>query len=211
MKNIAIFGGTFDPVHNGHIKTSLSIQSCFNFDTYFFLPCKSPVIKAPSLATNKQRVDMLQIALQNYQTFKIDLREINRDSPSYMVHTLEHFRNEYKEASITLILGYDALISLPKWYHWKELILLANLLVINRPEFSEKPIPSEITEFIKKHEKKHNNEVLTNKSGVIVFFDAGNHPISSTAIRNAIKDHHVVDEELPKAVYQYIIEQGLYQ
>lgn len=211
MQKIAILGGTFDPVHNGHIKTSLCIQMQFNFDKYFFLPCKSPVLKPLSLATNQQRVTMLTLALKDYKQFQIDLREINRESPSYMLTTLESFRKEYQDASITLIIGYDAFLLLNRWYQWHKLIDLANFLVINRPECSDQVIPDELIQLIKKHEKKSKDDLLTHQSGVVFFLDAGYYAISSTAIRQSISQHQNISHELPESVYQYIIEQKLYQ
>ena len=111
MHSIAIFGGTFDPIHNGHILTSLAIQKSFQFSSYRFIPCKVPAIKPASTASTEQRIHMLRLALKNYNQFEIDLREIKRDTPSYMVETLKSLRKDYPYASITLILGFDAFLS----------------------------------------------------------------------------------------------------
>lgn len=211
MRSIAILGGTFDPVHTGHLQTSLNIQSLFNFDTYYFLPCKIPALKPPAFANNQQRIDMLELAIKGHPKFKIDLREINRDSPSYMVETLQSFRSEYQNASITLILGYDSLLSLSQWHQWKNIIKLANLLVINRHEFSNCSIPKEIATLIESHLEKNNNNLLKHKAGLICFFDAGNYEISSSDIRDKLKQQKSVNSNLPKEVYEYIKQWELYQ
>lgn len=210
MRSIAILGGTFDPVHNGHIQTSLFIQSSFNFDTYYFLPCKTPIIKPPTCVSAQQRIEMLQLAIKNYPAFKLDLREIKRDSPSYMVETLTSFREENKDAAITLIMGYDAFLSLPQWHQWEKIITLANLLVINRSQFSAYPIPETIKKLLTKHKTEIKTDLSTKSAGVIYLFNAGNYEISSTHIREELKENKPVETKLPKEVYEYIKLQALY-
>lgn len=211
MHSIAIFGGTFDPVHNGHIKTSLTIQSYFRFDSYYFLPCKNPTIKPQSSASSKQRVEMLELAIKPYSDFKIDTREIDRDTPSYMTYTLQSVRSEHNNASLTLIIGYDALLSLPGWYQWEKIITLANLLVINREEFSQQPIPEPIKNLLNQNRNDDKNALLSHKSGIMCLFDAGHYDIASTRIREQLKQHKELKNELPESVYDYIKRQGLYQ
>lgn len=210
MHSIAIFGGTFDPIHNGHLQTSLAIQTYFKFDDYVFLPCKIPAIKPPALANNQQRINMIELAIKNYPSLKIDLREIERDTPSYMVDTLESFRLQYPEAAITLIIGYDSFISLPRWYQWEKLITLANILVINRDEFAQQEIPIVMHNFLKTHQSNDQNALLKHQAGTVFLFDAGHYVISSTAIREELKQEKDVSLKLPKEVYQYIKDEGLY-
>lgn len=188
MQHIAIFGGTFDPIHNGHLKTSQSIQNYFKFDSYRFLPCKIPTIKPAAQASNEQRIKMIELAIQDYPEFQIDKREIERDSPSYMVDTLQSFKKEYPKASITLIIGYDAFLSLPRWYQWEKLISLAHLLVINRNEFADSIIPESMQAFLKQYQTEDKTVLLKQPAGTVFLFDAGHYLISSTAIRAAIKN-----------------------
>lgn len=211
MRTIAIFGGTFDPVHNGHIQTSINIQSNFNFDTYCFLPCKLPALKAPALASNEQRVNMLELAIKEYPAFSIDLREIDRESPSYMKETLENFRVENENASLTLIMGYDAFLSLPYWHEWQKIIKLANLLVINRNEFSQSPMPAPIKELVNRYQVMDKLSLLNSKAETIYFFNAGDYDISSTEIRSKLKHNKAPEDELPQNVYKYIKMWQLYQ
>lgn len=211
MNSIAIFGGTFDPIHQGHVQTSLSIQSNFNFDSYYFLPCKIPVLKSAAYANNQQRIDMIELVIKNHPEFKVDLREIKRDSPSYMVETLTSFREENKEASLTLILGYDAFLTLPQWHHWKEIIKLSNLLIINRNQFSSVSMPEEIKELLMHHTTELKTDILSKKAGFIYLYDAGNYEISSTHIREALKKNKQMSEQVPEEVAQYIKQWALYQ
>ncbi|WP_454782554.1 nicotinate-nucleotide adenylyltransferase [Legionella sp. WA2022007384] len=211
MHSIAIFGGTFDPIHNGHLQASISIQSYFKFDSYIFLPCKVPTIKPPSLANKAQRIEMIKLAIQEIPDFKLDLREIERDTPSYMVETLHSFRLEYPNASITLIIGYDAFLSLPHWYQWEKIITLANLLVINRIEFADKALPEIMQRFLKKYQRTSKDQVLNAQAGNVFLFDAGHYEISSTALREAIKKGADVQDKLPYRIYEYIKSQELYR
>ncbi|HAT1885982.1 TPA: nicotinate-nucleotide adenylyltransferase [Legionella pneumophila subsp. pneumophila] len=211
MHSIAIFGGTFDPVHNGHIKTSLAIQANFGFDSYYFLPCKSPAIKPPSFASSEQRVEMLKLALKPYPDFKIDTRELDRDTPSYMVYTLQSFRQEYTDSSLTLIIGYDGLLTLPQWYQWEKIIFLANLLVINREEFFQQPVPKSVQTLLNQYRNDDKNILLNHHAGSICLYNAGHYDISSTKIREQLKQHKDVKNNLPDLVYDYIKKQGLYQ
>ena len=211
MHSIAIFGGTFDPIHNGHLNISNAIQNFFNFDSYLFLPCKIPTLKPPAFASNQQRIEMLELALKDYPQFKIDLREINRLSPSYMVDTLQSFRKEYRNDSITLIMGYDAFTSLPQWHQWDKIIKLANLLIINRVDCLKHPPQEPINQLITNHKNNSKDVLLHSMAGVINFFDAGNYTISSTDIRKRIQLHQSVNNKLPNKVYDYIKRMKLYQ
>ena len=211
MYSLAILGGTFDPVHNGHLKTSITIQEQFQFDSYRFLPCKIPTLKPSSVANSEQRIAMLELAIEKHSGFSIDLREINRETPSYMVDTLKSLRLEYQNASITLVLGYDAFLSLPKWHQWEQLINLANLLVINRSSCSTLPIPPELNTLLTHCRTTDRKLLLAQASGLIYEFDAGNYAISSTEIRDALKKQVHLQTQLPNEVYAYIKQLGLYR
>jgi nicotinate-nucleotide adenylyltransferase len=212
MHSIAIFGGTFDPVHNGHIQVSLNLQRAFGFDSYRLLPCKIPAIKALAHASVQQRIDMLRLAIAQHEVLTLDVCEIERDTPSYMVYTLENFRAEYKNAAITLVLGFDAFLTLPQWFQWEKIITLANVLIIKRGDFGDTlNIDAPLKQLLEQHETNDQNKLLCTPNGVIYFFDAGAYPIASTTIRNAIKQHINVEPLLPKAIHDYIVTHNLYR
>jgi nicotinate-nucleotide adenylyltransferase len=154
---------------------------------------------------------MIRLAINNSPDFEVDLREIERNTPSYMVDTLESFRLEYPNASITLIIGYDAFISLPRWHQWEKLITLANILVINRNEFAQQSMPKSLNSFLAQHQSKNKDTLLNQKAGIIFLFDAGHYEISSTTIRDEIKRKEDVALKLPENVLKYIKDEQLYQ
>jgi nicotinate-nucleotide adenylyltransferase len=210
MHTIAIFGGTFDPIHNGHLNVSLNIQTDFKFDSYLFLPCKVPTMKPSAIAKEQDRINMIKLAIKNYPDFKIDLREIERDTPSYMVKTLESFRFEFPDSAITLIIGYDSFLTLPHWYEWEKLITLANILVVKRNECSKLELSNQMHDFLKKYQSMDKTSILKKSKGVIFLFDAGHYPLSSTEIRKKLKQKKDLGAVIPKEVYQYIKDEGLY-
>lgn len=210
MRSVAVFGGTFDPVHQGHILTSNAIQSFFHFDSYYFLPCNIPVLKSPAHALKQQRIEMLQLAIKPYAFFDLDLREINRNTPSYMVDTLKSFRADYNDASLTLVMGYDAFLSLPQWHQWEQLISLANLLVIERPMVLDTHLDKKLTCFFNEHQTVRKEDLLQNKCGFIYLFNAGNYAVSSTEIRRTLKENKGAIGNLSKEVHEYIQLNNLY-
>lgn len=212
METLAIYGGTFDPVHKAHIATALKIQDEFHFDAFHFVPCKTPLVKAPSSASAKQRADMLSLAIEAYPKFHIDLREIRRDTPSFMSETLKSYRKEYPDSAITLILGKDAFLSLPRWHEWEKLPELANILVMERPqENTAPPLPQSLQNLLEQHQSNHFLDVLQSPFGKIVQFNAGNYDLSSTVIRKKIQENLSVAEDLDPAVLTYIQKFGLYR
>lgn len=211
MKKIAIFGGTFDPPHVGHLKIAQTVQDTFSFERFLFLPCKSPVLKAETQTSAKHRLQMLKLMLKPFQEFTIDTREIYRDTPSYMVYTLESFHKDFGEqTTFTLMLGFDAFVQLPQWYQWEKILKQCNLLVINRPSSFIKDMPTILRSIYQQQPQLSCAELLQKPYGKIVFFDAGDYPISSTLIRQQLAQHAPIEQYLDKNVYHYIRKHHLY-
>ena len=215
MNNLLIFGGTFNPIHCGHLNTAITVQQFFHFERVAFLPCKLPVLDKQSLtAPIQHRLIMLNLALAEqakHYHFYVASNEIVRDSPSYTLTTLNEFRNECGQAlPITLLLGLDTFCQLPQWHQWEQLIKLANLLVINRTGYSENQLPAEMKALLLAHETADPKALLKRSHGLIARFDAGNYDISSTRVRNSLIAKKLPNNFLPKTVSNYIIEKKLY-
>jgi nicotinate-nucleotide adenylyltransferase len=211
VSSLAIYGGTFDPPHNGHLNTAIAIQNYFHFERFLFLPCKVPVLKEAALATTEERLHMLQLALSDFKTFTIDPREIERETPSYMVDTLRSYREEWGEKlSITLCMGLDTFKQLHLWHEWQAIISLCHLLIMKRPSVDENTLPLPLKKLLSK-QVKDKKLLLNSPSGKLFYFDAGQYPISSTALREQLIQGKDVSAYIPANVYSYIKKQALYR
>lgn len=211
LSNLAIYGGTFDPPHNGHLNTAIAIQNYFHFERFLFLPCKMPVLKEAALATTEERLHMLNLALSDTPEFIIDPREIERETPSYMVNTLRSYREEFgHKLSITLCMGLDTFKQLHLWHEWQEIINLSNLLIMKRPAVDENKLPLRLKDLLSKP-VKDKKVLLNSPSGKLFYFDAGQYPISSTELREQLIQGNDVSAYIPANVYSYIKKQALYR
>ena len=134
---IGILGGTFDPVHFGHLRMALELHENLAMEKILFVPCRIPVHKEKVYANVDDRLAMLQLAIAGQPGFVIDEREIRRDTSSYMVLTLESLREEakYTLKPLCLIVGIDALATLSSWYRWHDFLSLCHIIGVTRPDF----------------------------------------------------------------------------
>lgn len=215
MKHLLVFGGTFDPVHWGHIRVAQTVQAHWHFDQFLFLPCKIPVLKTPAQASAQHRANMLQIMLKDQPAsfyFSLDCREIERPEPSYMLTTLRELRQTHGKAlPITILIGYDSFCELPKWHRWRDLLSLANILVIQRDAFQSDQLSDTLNTYLQTHLVYTPDALLTTSHGCIMMFDAGNYDISSTHIRNCLLIQQNCDDKVPKVVMDYIVKHQLYR
>jgi len=130
---ICILGGTFDPVHFGHLRPALDVQQSLDIPRVHLLPCRLPPHRDPPQGSPEQRLELLRLAIADEPALDIDARELGRDGPSYMVDTLESLRAEKGEESLCLALGMDALLGLESWHRWREIAKLCHLVVMQRP------------------------------------------------------------------------------
>lgn len=131
---IGIFGGTFDPVHYGHLRSALEVSEIAGLSEIRFIPSQRPPHRGTPGATPRQRLEMLKTALDKAPpSFQIDTREMERSGPSFMVDTLRSLRHDIGLRPMALILGADAFRGLEGWHQWPELFDLAHILIMQRP------------------------------------------------------------------------------
>lgn len=210
IKTIGLLGGTFDPVHNGHLRMALELYQQLQLDEVRFIPCQQPVIDKSAQVSAEHRLAMLQLGIQQQTGFKIDTRELNRSTPSYSIDTLISLRTELEDAALCFIIGSDSLINLPRWHRWQELINYAHLIIIPRPDHNV-PSTGILAEFIKHHQIT--DPVLLKEKTAGFLYVAPFTPlmISSTYIRQQIQTNLSPRYLLPDEVLSYIKQNNLYR
>jgi len=203
---IGIFGGTFDPIHYGHLRSALELKELFELDHVRLIPCAQPVHRDLPTASALQRLEMLQLATQNQTDLIVDDQELQREGGSYTFHTLENLRRNYPEKSLLLFVGSDAFNEFTTWFRWRELFDFAHIVVISRPNTALKPL----NDFFKSRLTNDKNQ-LKQMAGHL-FICSTNHPhaISATAIRGMIAAQQNPRCLLPDAVIDYIFQHQLY-
>ncbi len=133
MRSVVVFGGTFDPVHVGHLRVALEASEFFDADVRL-MPARTPPHRPPPKASAQQRTALLELAVAGLAMLSIDTRELRRDGPSYTFDTLTDLRCELgRDVPIVLLLGDDAFAGLPTWHRWRGLFGLAHIAVMTRP------------------------------------------------------------------------------
>lgn len=211
---IVILGGSFDPVHNGHIALGEYFASLLQADELRIIPAGNPWQKNSLHASSIDRIEMLKRAF-NHQMFLIviDEQEIHRTVITYTIDTLKALRKEFGSmVSMIFLIGADQLLSLNTWYSWKELFNYVHLCVTTRPGFevNSKNIPNIIKqEFI--HRTSNINILRNTSHGKVYFTNNVNINISSTMIRNLLKQNKQPISLIPRKVLEYIEQYHLYQ
>jgi len=209
INRVAIFGGSFDPIHLGHVQIASEIQARLDFDRFIFLPCGQPALKQSCQAAVHDRLAMLKLALADYPKFEISTFELFQPGPSYTIDALIHFRQTFGEhMSISFILGHDAMAKLMNWHHWHRLLDYAHFIYHNRPMLKPK-FPRALKHYIQQHQAADPSILLSSSHGYILPLEVQAYPISSSMIRTAIQAQHSVAGMHPK-VYEYILKQDLY-
>jgi nicotinate-nucleotide adenylyltransferase len=209
-KTIGILGGTFDPIHFGHLRIALELHQQLRWQEVRFIPCRKPVLHKTTQASAQQRLTMLRKAIKNQPGFVIDDRELRRDTPSYTIDTLISLREELGDVALCLILGSDSVNNLPSWHRWQELIRLAHLVIVPRPGH---PLLTSgpVAKLIQQYRTVTPNQLQHNAAGRILITPLTPLPISATEIRRQITKGLSPRYLLPDAVYTYIQQQNLYK
>jgi nicotinate-nucleotide adenylyltransferase len=209
-KKIGIFGGTFDPIHIGHLRMALELKEQLGLDEMRLLPCHQPPHRDAPQVSSTQRVEMLRIALQDCPELQLDERELQRDKPSYTYDTLLELRAELgDEVSLVLCMGEDAYAGLPNWYCWQELIRLAHIVVIARPGWAI-PESGDARDLLNKQQRELKS-LDCEPAGSIVLQSPRLLPISATEIRQQIQAGKSAQFLVPDAVWNYIKANQLYR
>ncbi|MEQ1546017.1 nicotinate-nucleotide adenylyltransferase [Methyloglobulus sp.] len=204
---IGIFGGTFDPVHYGHLRSALEVKEIFGLEEVRLIPSSQPPHRSQPHATANMRVQMLNLAIANQPDLTIDTREIDRAGASYMVLTLESLRQDFPDQPLLLFVGSDAFSQLTSWYQWQRLFDFAHIVVLTRPGFSV----LQLDEFFAVRQTSDREQLSEHLSGKLYCQPITQLDISATAIRKIFADRRSPAFLLPDAVIAYISQNKLYQ
>ncbi len=207
---IGIFGGTFDPIHYGHLRTALDVKQALDIDDMRLVPCRIPPHRDLPGASSEQRCAMLELALHGQDDLHLDLRELQRDGPSYMVDTLQSLRDEIDDTPLCLVLGEDAFAGLASWHQWERLIDLAHIVVMSRPGQAV-TIEDRVAALVAGHQVENLAELQAFPAGKLAFCPVTPLTLSATAIRALLTRGLSPRYMLPDSVLAYIQEQGIYR
>jgi len=207
---IGILGGTFDPIHYGHLRTALDVQEYLSLEQVRFIPCGEPAHRNKPIAEPLQRLAMVRAAITGQKDFVADDREIRRDGPSYMVDTLASLQQDFSSKSFCLILGTDAFNSLDQWHQWERILDIANIVVMQRPAMQgQNEINKRLFSQLQDHfvEAK---DLKTKQNAGISFVPVTQLDISATKIRQQWKQNKDIRFFLPDSVLTLIQQQNIY-
>jgi nicotinate-nucleotide adenylyltransferase len=209
MRTIGILGGTFDPVHIGHLRTAFELLGSCGLSEVRFIPCGIPPHRPPPVAPAELRLQMLQAALAGEQRFRVDDRELRRPGPSYMVDTLDSLRSEVADASLSLLLGADAFVGLPDWHRWQDIPRLAHLIVVHRPGW-QLPVTGPLAALLDERHAAGAAALRREPAGLVLAQPVTQLEVSSSAIRALVGRGGDPRFLVPDAVRAIIIQSGCY-
>lgn len=209
VKLTGILGGTFDPVHYGHLKSARYVMRQAELDELRLVPGHQPVHRDPPIATVEQRLTMLHLVLEEFPEFIIDERELRRGGPSYTFDTLTDMRREFPEICLCLIMGLDAFKGFPGWYRWQEILELAHIVVMIRPGYGLTS-QDEVSALLQRHSMATAAELRTRSAGGILSIQVPAEDVSSTAIRERLRKGQSVHGLLPASVEQWLRQHPIY-
>ena len=207
---IGILGGTFDPVHFGHLRPALEVQEALALEELRLIPCHIPPHRGQPHASAAQRVAMLEAAVQAQPAFRIDTRELQRHGPSYTFDTLVSLREDLGDTGICLLMGMDAFGDLTTWHRWDELIELCHLVVMTRPG-ADVPYDGELADFIRRHRVPDAAPLRGLPAGRLLFQPVTALAISASRLRTLLAEGLSPAFLTPEAVIEIINQEGLYR
>lgn len=206
---IGIFGGTFDPVHYGHLRAAMEAREELKLEDFRLLPAGTPPHRSNTQASAADRLAMLRLAVSEYSGFSVDDREIRRSGASYMVDTLSEIREECNDSPLLLLIGQDAANALDSWHEWKTVFCLAHLVIMRRPE-SMISWTGELQNQMRSRLVKEPQRLRQQAGGLVLPLEVTQLAISATDIRNQLLAGQSPRFLLPDTVLDYIAQNQLY-
>lgn len=208
----ALYGGTFDPVHYGHLKPVEILANLIGLQRVIIMPNNVPPHRPQPEATSEQRKRMLELAIADKLLFELDERELRRDTPSYTSQTLQEWRAERGPTQpLGFIIGQDSLLNFPSWHQYETILQNSHLIVCRRPGYPLTMKEEQHQAWLEAHLTNDVEDLHTLPAGKIYLAETPWFDISATLIRERLQQDLSCDDLLPAPVLNYIHQQGLYQ
>lgn len=205
---LGVFGGTFDPVHHGHLLAAWEMSTILDLEMRI-IPCQQPPHRDTPSASAEQRLHMLRIALQGQNRLVADDRELRRAGPSYTVDTLRNLRAQYPDRSLLLLVGQDVFSGLHRWHAWQELFDLTHIVVVARGVPS--PLAPELDARLSGRFVDDSVALEGHRAGLVLPLPVTRLEISATKVRKAIETGNSARYLTPEPVASFIEREGLYK
>lgn len=209
LNPMGIFGGTFDPIHYGHLRSAFELLEALELSEVRFLPAGNPPHRDTTHADAAMRVAMVRAAIDGEPHFILDDRELRREGPSYSVDTLLDLRAEYAHRSLCLVIGMDAFLGLPQWHEWREILQLAHLVVAHRPGWRA-PESGALGELLADRGTGRIGDLHESRAGRVYIRAVTQLEISSSAVRELIRAGRSPRYLVPDPVCRLLAESGCY-
>lgn len=216
---IGIFGGTFNPIHIGHLRAAEEVRERLGLTKIIFVPAKTPPLKKAEIIEPSHRYKMMELALSGNNFFELSDIEYKREGKSFTVDTLEEIRCIYDKADLYFILGIETFLDIPHWREPDKIIRLIDFIIISRPPFrfvelASSPyleVPRKVLERLDKGEiESYTTKLRKDKNRKIIAIKISLIEVSGTAIRRLIRKGKSIKYMLPETVESYIISNKLY-
>ena len=213
MPIIGLLGGTFNPIHFGHLRMAQELADALSLDEVRFIPSANPPHKAVPKVSAKQRAEMVRMAIADNPLFKLDTRELERIGASYTIDTLVSLREELgASVALCLIMGSDAFVHLNTWARWQELLNYCHIILVQRPNTAQQPkLAGELATLLEENYTENIADLLQKPAGYIHMQAITPLDISSTDIRKALKNKLSARYLVPEKLIDYLFKYKLYQ
>ena len=209
MRKIGIFGGSFDPIHFGHLRPALEILDALSLDSMCFIPSGQPPHRGAPSASAEQRLAMLKAALAGEPRFQVDERELRRAAPSYTLDTVAELRREHPQDQLVLVLGLDAFLGFTGWHHWREILDLAHLAVAHRPGWTLQT-GGDLATLLQERQVPEAGALGKHAAGKVLLQTVTQLEISSTQVRSAAAAGRDIRYLVPEPVRTLIQDSHCY-
>ncbi|MEJ2273028.1 MAG: nicotinate-nucleotide adenylyltransferase [Woeseiaceae bacterium] len=210
MRPVGIFGGTFDPIHYGHLRSAFELLQALELGEVRFVPCGDPPHRGITYADSDQRYRLVQLAIAGQEGFVADDRELRRGGRSYTVDTLEDLRKEFSDRPLGLIIGMDAFLGLTSWHRWEDILKYAHIVVAHRPGWKA-PDMGVLGDLVAECGTHRVTDLHAESHGRIHIHAVTQLEIASTEIRALVAAGRDPRFLMPDAVRNEIRNMGLYE